>query len=76
MYIVIEIQSNQDGTLSVAPVQSYVDRLTAEARYHEILSFAAVSKIWKRSAVMLTDEGTFVKGECYEHGDTTPEASE
>lgn len=64
MFIVIEIQtSEQVATI----VNSYEDRNTAEQKYHQILSAAAVSQVPKHGAVMLTDEGVRLKGECYIH---------
>lgn len=70
MYIVIEIQtSNTVATI----VNSYSDRNTAEQKYHQILSAAAVSTVPKHGAVMLTDEGVRLKGECYIHEQPEPE---
>ena len=64
MFIVMEIQTSD----TVAPiVNSYADRNTAEQKYHQILSAAAVSEVPKHGAVMLTDEGTRLKSECYIH---------
>lgn len=70
MYIVIEIQtSTQVATI----VNSYSDRNTAEQKYHQILSAAAVSAVPKHAAVMLTEEGTRLKSECYIHEQPEPE---
>lgn len=64
MYIVIEIQTTDKvATLTT----SYEDRNQAEAKYHAVLSAAAVSQVPKHGAVMLTDEGVRLKGECYIH---------
>ena len=64
MYIVIEIQTS-DTVATI--VNAYEDRNTAEQKYHQILSAAAVSEVPKHGAVMLTDEGVRLKGECYIH---------
>ena len=64
MYVVLEIQA---GATVTAIVNSYEDRNTAESRYHQILASAAVSSVPKHGAVMLTDMGVRLKGECYEH---------
>ena len=73
MFIVIEIQtSTQVATI----VNAYEDRNTAEQKYHMILSAAAVSTVPKHGAVMLTDEGVRLKGECYIHEQTEPEEQE
>lgn len=64
MYIVIEIQtSTQVATI----VTSHSNRNEAEQKYHQILAAAAVSAVPKHGAVMLTDEGVRLKGECYIH---------
>ena len=63
----MEIQVFEDGKMST-PCYAYEDRNSAEAKYHSILSGASVSKLPKHSAVMLTEEGYYIKSECYEHG--------
>lgn len=63
----MEIQLFEDGKMST-PCYAYDDRNSAEAKYHSILSGASVSKLPKHSAVMLTEEGYYIKSECYEHG--------
>lgn len=64
MFIVIEIQtSTQVATI----VTSHSNRNEAEQKYHQILSAAAVSAVPKHAAVMLTEEGTRLKSECYIH---------
>lgn len=65
MYIVIEIQAT-DTTASTL-VNSYSDRSLAEQKYHNVLAAAAVSNVPVHSAVMLTSDGTRVKGEVYRH---------
>lgn len=72
MYIVIEIQTT-DTVATI--VNSYSDRNTAEQKYHQILAAAAVSTVPKHGAVMLTDEGVRLKGECYIH-EQEPEPGE
>lgn len=67
LIVVMEIQVFEDGKMST-PCYAYEDRNSAEAKYHAILSGASVSKLPKHSAVMLTDEGYYIKSECYEHG--------
>lgn len=64
MYVVIEFQTN-DSVATI--VNAYDDRQLAESMYHQILSSAAVSSVLKHGAVMLTDEGERLKGECYYH---------
>ena len=65
VYIVIEIQA--DDSTAATVVNSYTDRNIAEQKYHNILSAAAVSAVPVHSAVMLTGDGTRIKGETYYH---------
>ena len=61
MFIVLEIQNT--ATL----VNAYSTRNEAENKYHTILAYAAISSVEKHSAVMLTNEGEYIKSECFEH---------
>lgn len=63
--VVIEIQSDKE-TASVLS-NSYADRNDAENKYHTVLAYAAKSSMPVHSAVMLTDEGFYIKSEYYEH---------
>ena len=65
MFVVIEIQA---GETVATLVNSYADRNEAEAKYHTILAYASKSDIPKHSAVMLTEEGYYIKSETYKHG--------
>lgn len=68
MYIVIELQTNADGTVGnfVFAFSNYYD---AEAKYHTLLSVAAVSALPVHAVAMLTNAGTLVKSEYYRHGE-------
>ncbi len=61
MYIVLEIQD------TAVLVNSYDTRNEAENKYHTILAYAAISTVEKHSAVMITNDGTFIKSESFEH---------
>ncbi len=63
-YVVVEIQS---GDTISALVNTYDNKNEAEAKYHEILRYAALSNVPKHSATLLTDDGYDVKYEYYEH---------
>lgn len=71
MFIVIEIQV-EDSTVSTI-VNSYQDINQAEYKYHTILSVAAVSNVDIHSAAMLTEDGTCLKSESYNHKDNQEE---
>lgn len=67
MYIVIELQTNADGTVANL-VYQYASRDEAEGKFHSILASAAISSLPVHAAVMLTNAGTMVKSEYYRHG--------
>jgi hypothetical protein len=67
LIVVLEIQVFEDGKMST-PCYAYDNRNSAEQKYHAILSSASVSKLPRHSAVMLTDDGYYIKSESYEHG--------
>ena len=64
MYIVIEIQTDKTSAVLAT---AYEDRLEAESKYHTILSFAAKSTVPIHSASMLTEDGTLIKNDSYNH---------
>ena len=64
MYIVIELQTNET-TANI--VTAYESLAQAEQHYHSVLAAAAVSEVRKHSAVMIDEEGKFIKSECYMH---------
>lgn len=68
VYIIIEIQKSNDGTVAVVPPVAYSDFGLAEQAYHNALAYAAVSAVNIHSVVMLNDVGERIKGETYYHG--------
>lgn len=64
-YIVIEIQTLGE-TISTLNFQ-FDTLFEAEAKYHSILAAAAVSALPMHSAALLTNAGTLVKSEYYDH---------
>lgn len=66
MFIVIEIQKTNESSVSTL-VNSYTNRNDAESKYHAILTAASVSTVYEHSAVMLKDDGGFIKNESYFH---------
>lgn len=73
MYTVIETQLN-GGVLAVL---SYTNLTKAQAgqKYHEVLSYAAISGIEKHSATLLNDEGRVLRYECYKNGSVESEVT-
>ena len=76
-YIVLEIQTNNDGTVGTL-IDTYDNRGSAESKYHLILSAAAVSQIPQHSCVLMTDDGFLLESKSYDHrvydSDLEPEA--
>ena len=70
MFYVIEIQTSNTGAIIPFVFQ---DRNQAEAKYHNILSAAAVSEAPKHGAMLFTDDGFVLKSEVYNHQDPQPE---
>ena len=62
VYIIIEIQKSNEGTVAIVPPASYTDKDVAEQAYHTALAAAAVSSVNVHSVVMLDDTGARLKG--------------
>ena len=56
MFVVVEVQSNSDGTVGTI-VNSYESEQEAASRYHQILASGAISQVYKHSAFILSDDG-------------------
>lgn len=67
MYIVIEIQTNADGTVGNI-VQAYANQNEAYSRYHSVLASAAISSLPRHAAVILVNDGHPLEFRCFEHG--------
>ena len=69
MYIVIEIQTNADGTVGNF-IWAFQNELEAQSKYHSVLSAAAVSSLPVHAAVILRNDGMLINGQSYTHGET------
>lgn len=67
-YIVIELQTT-NGSTSIL-TNAYSERDKAEQKYHQVLSYAAVSNVQFHSVSMLDQFGSVIKNECYTHQQT------
>ena len=67
MYVVLEIQTNSNGTVGNL-VTAFSDRSSAESAFHSILASAAVSELPAHAAVLMTNEGSVIDSRCYMHG--------
>ena len=75
MLIVLEIQTNADGTVGTL-INAYEDQNQAESKYHLVLSSAAVSALPVHACTLLTNEGFELMHACYKHAPTPePEPS-
>ena len=67
-YIVVEIQTDDKGSIAIVPPASYGTQNEAESKYHTVLAAAAVSDLPAHAAVLLTSEGITLAGKAYFHG--------
>lgn len=65
-YIVMEIQTNFDGTVGNI-VTSYAERADAEAAYYTLLAVAVKSKVMMHTAMLFTNDGTVIMSKNYVH---------
>lgn len=68
MFVVIELQTNADGTLGNF-VWSFQSEAEAMSKYHAVLSAAAVSSLPVHGAVVLRNDGLQLAGQAYKHGE-------
>lgn len=71
MYTVIELQTN-DGVTAIL-TYSFTDRDQAEAKFHNILSYAAVSTVEIHAVSIIDALGDVVKNDRYYHAQPEPE---
>lgn len=67
MYIVIELQKNDQGVVSNI-VTAFDTLAEAESKYYTILAAAAISKVPVHSAIIVSEEAFPVKHQCYKYG--------
>lgn len=67
MYIIQEIQTAVNGTVSLLPAVQRADMLEAESVFHQVLAAAAISTLPIHAVVIYDETGTVKKRECYTH---------
>ena len=67
MYFILETQVSKDGTGAILPANTRTDRNEAEAKYYQILSVAAVSKVYKHGAIILDEDDFPIMYKAYTH---------
>ena len=73
-YLVCEIQHFPSDQVATN-VWAFDSENSANARYHQTLSGAAISSLPVHGCVMFTEEGFMLKGECFKH-EPEPEPEE
>lgn len=66
MYIVIEIQTNPNGTVGNI-VNAFATKDLAFQKFHTILAAAAVSSLPVHAAVILDNKGLQIAAQAFEH---------
>ena len=67
MFIVLELQEEQDGTTRVLEPAIFDNLDRALQKYYTILSYAVISELARHSAMIVTTDGIVIKSECYTH---------
>ena len=67
-YILIELQTNRDGTVGNL-VTAYDNLDQAESAWHSVLATAAISALPVHAAVIVNNLGEVVESRCYHHGE-------
>ena len=75
IFYVLELQTYGDGTGSAIP-STYPTLREAESKFYQILSFAALSTVYRHGAVLMTEEGFTMKQEVFTHQMETEQAEE
>ena len=65
-YIVVEIQTSADGTVSTL-IDSFNNLDAAYNKYYTILAYAAISTVPKHSAMILTTNGQVWESKYFDH---------
>lgn len=66
-YLVLEIQTSADGSVAMLPAKVFADRNQADSAYFTVLSFAAVSSVYKHTALIIDEEGELLLKRTYTH---------
>lgn len=66
MYIIIEIQTNADGTIGNL-VYTAATRNEADSIYYQKLGYAAISQLPKHAVALMSNEGFPLMHQCYRH---------
>ena len=67
MYIVFEIQEEQDGTTRVLEPAIFDNLEKALQKHYTVLSYAVISELARHTSMVVATDGTVIKCECYQH---------
>lgn len=73
MYVVLEIQQEQDGTTRVLEPAMFEEKSDALQKFYLILQYAVKSELRYHTAVIMTPDGQTYKSECYMYTPPEPE---
>lgn len=73
MYVVLEIQQEQDGTTRVLEPAMFEEKSDALQKFYLILQYAVKSELRYHTAVIMTPDGQTYKSECYMYTPPQPE---
>ena len=65
-YVVVEMQTNLDGTVSVL-TDTFTTVEEAYNKYYTILAYAAISTLPAHSAALLTNKGMLIESKVFEN---------
>ena len=71
-YIVLEVQLNDNGTVGLIPT-AFDTEPEALACYHQTLASAAVSSLPCHSAIMINEEGQYLRNDYFRHYAEAPD---
>lgn len=66
-YIVLEIQTDEDGHAAILPPITKNTLAEAESVWHTILAAAAVSTLKYHTAMVIGPDGNVIYSQCYMH---------
>lgn len=66
MYVVVELQKSDDNTIS-SLVSTHQTLQEAQSKFHQVLSYAAVSSLPLHSCILLNEDAYVIKTESYAH---------
>lgn len=72
MYVIQEVQTDANGTVSFLPPVTKATQMEAESEYYIKLGYAAISAVAVHSVIMYTTEGFPLMHGCYKHEAPAP----